>query len=189
MRPVPELLYPDPPLTDGVITLRELRADDGPAVVAAICGSDIPHWTRIPPDYDLGLWEEWREDAAAQATLGLGIHFVIADADDRPLGSVGLNEFDDERGTGDIGYWVAPDARGRGVCSRAVRLLTRWLLEDVGLGLVEIAIHHENAASRATARKAGYVETGEYRALARMGSDEPVFVVHRFPPEPDQSAA
>jgi RimJ/RimL family protein N-acetyltransferase len=50
----------------------------------------------------------------------------------RVLGSIdmGLNS---EAYRGHIGYWVVRDARGRGVCTRALRLLSRWALEELGL--------------------------------------------------------
>jgi len=181
--PMPALHAPDPPLTDGTITLRDLRHDDAALVSAALADPEIPRWTRVPVPYTEADWHEWVEDAGAQATLGIGLHLLIVDAEDRPLGSVGVNEIDWDRGTGDIGYWVAREARGRGVCTRGVCLLTAWLLAGTDLRLIEILVHHENAPSRAVARAAGYAETGEQRGCARMGHDAADFVVHRYPAE------
>ena len=39
-------------------------------------------------------------------------------------------------GYGLIGYWVAADARGRGVAAAALRLLAGWALGEGGLGRV-----------------------------------------------------
>jgi RimJ/RimL family protein N-acetyltransferase len=176
------LVHPDPPLSDGEITLRALRPDDADAVVELLQDPEIPRWTRVPSPYRPEDFHDWYRDQEAQATLGVGLHFLVVDHADRPIGAVGLNELDRARGVGDIGYWVAASHRGRGVCPRAVRLLSRWLLDELGLQAVEILVHHENAPSRAAARRAGFIETGEYRQVARLGGGAD-YVVHVYPPD------
>lgn len=67
----------------------------------------------------------------------------------------------------DVGYAVHPDARGRGVGTRALRLLTRWLLEDEGgPHQVRVQLDHsvENTASCRVATGAGYEREGVRRA-------------------------
>ena len=56
-------------------------------------------------------------------------------------------EIDRERGTGEIGYWVAREARGRGVATRAVRLVREWAASELGLTTLELVIHEDNAPS------------------------------------------
>ena len=56
---------------------------------------------------------------------------------------------DRERGTGEIGYWVAREARGRGVATRAVRLVRDWAASELGLTTLELVIHEDNAPSHA----------------------------------------
>ncbi|KQT94184.1 hypothetical protein ASG49_04570 [Marmoricola sp. Leaf446] len=68
----------------------------------------------------------------------------------------------------DVGYGVHPDARGRGVGTRALRLLTRWLLEDEGgPHQVRVQLDHstENLASCRVATGAGYEREGVRRAF------------------------
>jgi RimJ/RimL family protein N-acetyltransferase len=63
----------------------------------------------------------------------------------------------------DIGYGVHPDARRRGVATRAIRVLTRWLTEDAdGPGLARVQLDHsvENDASCRVALAAGFPREG-----------------------------
>lgn len=68
----------------------------------------------------------------------------------------------------DVGYGVHPDARGRGVGTRALLLLTRWLLEDEGgPHQVRVQLDHstENVASCRVATAAGHEREGTRRAF------------------------
>ena len=56
-------------------------------------------------------------------------------------------ELDLDAQEGEIGYLVAPAARGRGVASRAVGLLTRWGFDELGIERFELLIATENTAS------------------------------------------
>ena len=81
-------------------------------------------------------------------------------------------QIDRERGAGEIGYWVAREARGRGVATRAVRLVAGWATSELGLTTLEIVVHEDNAASNAVARAAGFVETGARQVAPREGLPE-----------------
>lgn len=71
----------------------------------------------------------------------------------------------------DVGYAVHADARGRGVATRAVRLLSRWLLLDAdGPGQARAQLEHsvENLASCRVALAAGYAREGVRRGFLPM---------------------
>jgi RimJ/RimL family protein N-acetyltransferase len=95
---------------------------------------------------------EWFRGAEQQRREGNGLHFVAVDAaGDGVLGSVGINAITWQHRVGQIGYWVAPEARGRGVAMRSVRLLAHWALGDLGLARVEIRVDVENEPSQLVA--------------------------------------
>jgi ribosomal-protein-alanine N-acetyltransferase len=85
---------------------------------------------------------------------------VTAVSDGMRLGTVGLQVHETEPAIGELGYWVVAAARGKGVATRAVGLLARWALEELGLPLVEIHVLPANAPSHAVARKAGFEPAG-----------------------------
>ena len=47
-----------------------------------------------------------------------------------------------------IGYWIAPDAQGDGLATRAAMLLSRWTLQSAGMIRVEAPLNPHNIASR-----------------------------------------
>ena len=69
-----------------------------------------------------------------------------------------------DQGVAEVGYWVAPEVRGRGVCTRAVRLISRWVLERPGMERLQLRADEENAASRKVAEKAGFTQEGILRS-------------------------
>lgn len=91
------------------------------------------------------------------------------DAPDRLLGVVDWRQdVPSAFRVADVGYGVHPDARGRGFGTRALLLLTRWLLEDEGgPHQVRAQLDHstENVASCRVATGAGYEREGTRRAF------------------------
>ena len=75
--------------------------------------------------------------------------------DDRALGNVNLAGLADGRRDAAIGYWLAPDARGRGLATAAVSLLAEWGFDQLGLARIEFAILPENVASQRVAERVG----------------------------------
>jgi RimJ/RimL family protein N-acetyltransferase len=176
------LRHPDPPLSDGVITLRAKTRTDVDALAAACADPEIPRWTRVPDPYRREDALSWIAATELELDAGLGIDWLVVDAGDRLLASIALMGIDRERGEGEIGYWVAREARGRGVATRAVRLVCEWAASALGLSTLELVIHEDNAPSHAVARAAGFTETGERRVPPREGLPEGRYVVHHRHP-------
>ena len=81
--------------------------------------------------------------------------FAIVDAGTAELlGSIdmGVNAMR----TGHVGYWVAAEARGRGVCTRALGALARWALEELGVERLELITDPDNVGSQRVAEKVGF---------------------------------
>ena len=92
-----------------------------------------------------------------------GVAFAILDGRSGELvGCCGVDDWSKED-VAQFGYWLAPDARGRGYATRAAILLTRWLF-DLGAARVFLTIVAGNEESVAVARRAGFVYEGTMRA-------------------------
>ena len=121
------LVPPDPPLSDGVITLRPLDESDLPSIEQAASDAEIRRWfdlhARRPADYLAAKREAWAK--------GTGASFAICDATGPHtcLGHVFIERDDDGRGS--IGYWLLADGRGTGRATRAVRLVASWALPEL----------------------------------------------------------
>jgi RimJ/RimL family protein N-acetyltransferase len=157
-----------PTLSDGEIGVRPLAASDVPAIVAACQDPEIPRWTRVPSPYLREDAERFLAIAATEAAAGDGLALAVCDADDRLIGTIGLMELDRERGYGEIGYWIAAAARGRGAAGRAVALVRDWAHAELGLSTLEILAHRANRPSQLVAERAGFEDTGELRSVTRM---------------------
>ena len=70
--------------------------------------------------------------------------------------------------SGEVGYWVAPWARGKHVATRSVVLQVQ-AGPLFGLRRFELLIEARNAASIAVARNAGCYDTGEVRENTMRG--------------------
>lgn len=66
----------------------------------------------------------------------------------------------------DIGYWLAEDAAGRGLMTRAVRAMTTLAFEEYGLKRLTIRAEPENERSWRVAERAGYQYEGKLRGVA-----------------------
>jgi RimJ/RimL family protein N-acetyltransferase len=89
-------------------------------------------------------------------------------------------ELDREPGFGEIGYWVAAEARGRGIATRGVRLLADWCRDELGLTRIEVLPHKDNLPSRRVAEKAGFTDTGELVGSPRGGVEKPIYAVYAW---------
>jgi RimJ/RimL family protein N-acetyltransferase len=122
--------------------------------------------------------------APAAREAGEQLQLVIADArDDRLLGTAGVLRPDWEHRVAEIGYFVVPQARGRGAATRAVRMLGRWAVTHLGLARVSCDVDVENVASLRVAQRAGFVREGVLRSLIEAKGRRWTVVVHSLLPE------
>lgn len=143
-----------------MIHLRPLTLDDLPTIVAACQDPEIPRWTLVPQPYT-------EADALAFLATSEPRRVIAGDEDDRLLGIVGIPWREGEEV--EFGYWLAAEARGRGVMPRALALAGEWAREEFGARRAKLLVHEDNAASLATARRAGFKDLGERSPCTRGG--------------------
>jgi RimJ/RimL family protein N-acetyltransferase len=112
---------------------------------------------------------------------GSMLDLVIADAaDDSYLGEILL--FTHEHNCGEIAYVITSDARGRGIATEAVQLLTDWAFASLALARIQLKIDPNNVASIRVADKTRYQREGLLRsAVAIRGNRIDVFIYSRLP--------
>src|SRR5829696_10364979 len=142
---------PDPALTDGVVLLRQWQADDADWYADSIRDPVIQRYTSEPPALTTDQVRAAIADLANQAEA---VGFVVCDATSgQRLGNIALRH---TVGTGEVSYWVAAPARGRGVATRALRLLCDWAFAALDVSEIQLWTHVDNAASRLVAERAGF---------------------------------
>ncbi|HEU4947405.1 MAG TPA: GNAT family protein [Kribbella sp.] len=92
---------------------------------------------------------------------------------------------DPRSGSGEIGYWAHPEARGRGVVTAAVDLVVRHAFTPIdsgGLGLHRLILTAAVAASQQVALANGFRRAGAWReaGVRRDGSREDLLLFDRL---------
>jgi len=150
-------------LTAGDLTLRPLTESDADDVAEACQDPETLRWLPIPRPYTLANAECFIGTfAPALRESGAGIVFAIQSTG-RLAGVVDLKHVNWAYKVAEVGYWVAPWARGRGVASDATRALAHWAIHDHGFERVELFAATGNIASQRAAEKAGFVREGVAR--------------------------
>ncbi|WP_433238318.1 GNAT family N-acetyltransferase [Streptosporangium sp. CA-135522] len=156
-------MFPRDVIPAGHVVLRALGADDVEPIVRACADPQIARFIpTVPVPYT-------RDDALCYLKVAErlwesgGASFAVADAvTDEWLGNIGLKALD-PRGNGEIGYMIAPWARGRGVATAATRALTEWAFTR-GVRRMELLADVENLASQRVALAAGFQPEGVQRS-------------------------
>jgi RimJ/RimL family protein N-acetyltransferase len=165
--PIP---LPDPPLADEEVVLRPFEEPDLDRLVEACRDPAIAEYTFIPAPYARSDAELFVSGQSERRRAGEAIDLAIrARGDGELLGATGLRVFRPERFSCEIGYWVAPELRGRGIAPRAVRMLADWALDALPVRRIELTPDADNRASQRVAEKAGFELTGERRETFAKG--------------------
>jgi RimJ/RimL family protein N-acetyltransferase len=147
----------------GDIVLRPWRESDVPALVVACQDPEIARWVSIPQPYGPADASAFVEEALAMWRDGSGAAFAIVDArSDALLGAVSRLGPEGHQAT--LGCWVAPEARGRGIGTRALRAVADWTLETTPVVRVDAYIMVGNTTSEQMTRRAGFQREGVLRA-------------------------
>lgn len=156
---------PEPPLTDGVVTVRPWgEPGDAEAIEAACNDRAIAEFLdAIPQPYTRSDAHAYLEACRIGWRDGTFANFAVV-LDGRAVGSIGVRWLEPDQGVAEVGYWVAPDARGQGVCTRALRLVSTWVLARPGMARLQLRADEENVASNRVAENAGFTREGVLRS-------------------------
>lgn len=159
-------------LTDGTVTLSPPTPGDIPAITRACQDPDVARWTTVPAPYETEhargfvsqvaeAWQLVRTTPATEVRSEATWAVSGPGADDAVLGMVGLRV--ESAGSAELGYWLTPAARGRGVMTRAVRLALDFGFADDGLELDRVtwSAFVGNWASWAVAWRCGFRFEGQ----------------------------
>ena len=148
------------PVEEGDIVVRTLRHTDAEAFALGTKDPAVRAYGHLPlPDYTSQVVHEQIDGVIADG-LADGSLAVLAIADattDQFLGSLVL--FDVRQGRAEVGFWLAPEGRGRGAARKAL-VAGLTLARHAGLGLLDARTAPENAASLRVLESAGFRQQG-----------------------------
>jgi len=146
----------------GPLVLRAPSAEDAADVLALLHDPEVLRWNAVPDVVDVPTAAEW---CARSADWSAGDHATFAVLESgRLVGTVSVHQIDHVQGTAEIGYRVAPWARGRGVATLALGAAASWALGEEGLVRVQLYHAAGNPASCRVAEKCGFRYEGTLRS-------------------------
>jgi ribosomal-protein-alanine N-acetyltransferase len=157
-----------PTLKSGTITMRPMRPSDAEDIYRAAQDPIIPKFTTLPENYPLDLAIEFAgKRSAASFTNKTELVFVIEDTrlstgsgsypySNNFAGVMSLHSIDIQNHRAEIGYWLAKEARGHGICTKAAEMITEYGLMTLGFKRIDGIVDVRNEPSKAALLKAGY---------------------------------
>lgn len=157
--------FPEATLETERLLLRPYRAEDAPDVALACRDELAQRWLPLPNPYTDADALTWcTEISRGFRETGEGIEWAaVRRSDQRLIGSFGLKRTDWRGRSSEIGYWVAPWARGQGLAVEAVERIARWLLLEQGFERMVLRAATGNTASQRVAEKSGFIREGVAR--------------------------
>jgi RimJ/RimL family protein N-acetyltransferase len=156
---------PAAPLGGGELVLRPPTDDDLDTLTRECIDADLTSWVHPPAA---------NEDESARRLLAdlqngweTGTMAAFLAVEGEALCGLIVAKVESDPEVAEAAYWVSPAARGRGVATRALRLLSRWAFEDAGIERLWLEIEPGNDASHRVALKAGFLREGVFRAHCR----------------------
>jgi RimJ/RimL family protein N-acetyltransferase len=174
---------PPTTLTDGVVVLRELREDDRAVVLSIMRDPLVAQWLnmpRAPTDRDFDSLVRLAHNGRL---TGDRFDFAVTEAGgDVSIGAVIASRR--HRENYEVAYLAGPDGRGRGLMTRAVRLVCKWLF-DAGVGRIEARTHPDNEPSQLLAERCGFQREGiERKSIWLHGRRADAIVWSLLPDDP-----
>lgn len=153
----------------GRLQLRPPSVVEAEDALLMLTDPDVALWNPGPDHLDLDEARTWCA-RGGDWTDGSHATFSVLDATSgRLLGNVSLHGIDPVQRDAQVGYRVAPWARGQGVATDALAAVARWAFGALGLERIELAHAVDNPASCRVAEKAGFRHEGTLRQSFAYG--------------------
>ena len=155
-----------PTLNVGTTTLRPMRATDAEDIYKAVQDPIIPKFTTLPEKYPIELAIEFATTRNVNSHLNkTELVFVMEDSalksSDYPYsngfaGVISLHSINIPNHRAEIGYWMAKEARGKGIGTRSASMITEYGLMTMGFNRIDGIVDLRNEPSKQLLLNAGY---------------------------------
>ena len=139
------------------VVLRPLELDDAEFLQELTIHEDVrPYLGRKPMPVNL---QEEREYIREQTEDKNYVHFLI-EYNGEKTGHIFLGGLEKDFGRTSVGYSIHPGFHGQGICTKALKLVTKYTFETLNRHKIRGAYLEGNEASRKVMEKAGFTEEG-----------------------------
>ncbi len=157
------------PLNDGDVALRQYAERDIPEILIAYQDDPRLHLRigeeRPPSGAELGRRAERVE---GERIAGTHVRLtILLSGSDECRGQLSVHGVDWDHARAELGIWLTPEVRGRGIAARALHVASGWLLRDCALERLQILTEPDNQAMLGAARAAGFIYEGLLRGYTR----------------------
>jgi RimJ/RimL family protein N-acetyltransferase len=147
------------------LVLRAYTERDVPQLRSAFADPQIAQWNPGPDGGEdaVDAWWAGRNDWSDETHAS----WAVADPSGALLGSVSVFRIDRDQGDAEIGYFVLPTARGRGIARAAVEAAAGYVFATLGVRRLELFHAVENTGSCRVANAARFTLEGTLRQSHR----------------------
>ena len=169
--PIPQPLLPGAPtelIGDGIV-LRQWSKDNGAALLRAATDPAVARWNPLTVT-TLAEAQTWITHS--NSWISAAVWAIHDDTTDELLGNIALHQLDSNNASAEVGYWIFPIARGRGVAAHALQAAATFAFRTLQVERIELFHAVENSASCRVAEKAGFLLEGVARCSYRYGDGQ-----------------
>ena len=152
-----------PVLTGSLVSLRELRASDAPALFAALSSEQVSKFISPPPATvdGFGRFINW---AIRQRQAGQYVCFaVVPHGSDTAIGIFQVRSLEPAFGTAEWGFALASEFWGTGMFTDGAKLIVNFAFDVLGVHRLEARAALKNGRGNGALRKLGAVQEGVLR--------------------------
>ncbi len=154
-----------PVLESARLILRAMKRDDAEDMFEYSHRDDVTKYLLWEPHPDVNYTRRYLSFATSKYKSG-GFYdwAIIWKENQKMIGTCGFTTIDTKNQSCQIGYVVNPNYQGRGIATEAVRRVTDFAFNTLGLIRVSAEYMSENSTSRRVMEKAGMKYEGTHRS-------------------------
>jgi ribosomal-protein-alanine N-acetyltransferase len=158
------------------IALRPLREEDIEPIFLACQDPTISAFTRVPYPYDREMAEEFVRGSDISYRAHQGVVFAI-EVDGTFAGTIGLHSIQLGDHCAEVGYWMAKEFRGNGLCTVALDLMLNMAQQTMKFRRIEGLADFNNLASQKVMERVGMTRDALLRNRVTKPNGEQIDMV------------
>ncbi|MGI9613303.1 MAG: GNAT family N-acetyltransferase [Acidimicrobiales bacterium] len=147
-----------------------------PLLPSLVRNRTSPRFTMMPDGMTEGRARDWIERRLELWPQGLFSFAITLPPYDQCRGQVGAY-LDEQHCRAETFYWLDHRARGQGIVTEALDVVTTWVFEEYEVARAHLITHLDNQASQRVAERCGYQREGILRAWEPVKDQQPDVVM------------